>query len=340
MNAPSVFCMTRPTRSRLCIGVDVCVILASALLAWSLSSRMQGALPWFLGLALITSLIFATSGVFRSMHAVKPWDSYYGMAAGMTIALPPLLIALKLTAAPPSVLGGVLVFALLTVIVTGSLRATWPLAWGVNRSLAEPSSFSASRCGENLFYRTTKRALDVFGSLVGLLIFSPIMAMTALTLVLDSGFPILFRQCRVGRMGVPFHILKFRTMRSNAGSAWARPSDDRITRLGALLRRSSIDELPQFFNVLTGQMSLVGPRPEMEEYALTFRRRIAQYDDRHGVKPGITGWAQVYGERNFQSTEVDGIVALDLYYVHHCSLIMDLAILYKTAVEFLFHRAV
>jgi lipopolysaccharide/colanic/teichoic acid biosynthesis glycosyltransferase len=166
------------------------------------------------------------------------------------------------------------------------------------------------------------------------------MLAVALAVFLDSGKPVLFRQERVGRGGRSFGIYKFRTMQHNAGSDWAKPGDSRITRIGAFLRRTSLDELPQLFNVIRGDMSVVGPRPEMRAFADGFEKSIPHYAQRHVVPPGITGWAQVYLKRNLEPSDMPAVLPYDLFYVEHASRFLDCAIILKTAFEVLTHRAV
>ena len=188
--------------------------------------------------------------------------------------------------------------------------------------------------------RLAKRMFDIgVASFIGLLAL-PVMIVAALAIAVDDGFPLIFRQARAGRNGVPFNILKFRTMRSGAGAAWAVRGDDRITRVGRLLRRTSLDELPQLWNILRGEMSLVGPRPEMCSYAAEFGRRFARYNERHLVAPGVTGWAQIHLPRNLSPDDAPDVLDHDLFYVEHWSLFLDMSIIVKTAAEFLFHRAV
>jgi len=189
-------------------------------------------------------------------------------------------------------------------------------------------------------YKTWKRCFDVTLAAVGLVVASPLMLLIAVCIGIESGFPVLFRQERVGRNGVPFVMYKFRTMWQNADQQWARPGDRRITNIGEILRRTSLDELPQLFNVLLGDMSLVGPRPEMPAFAHDFRRTLPNYDSRHIVTPGLTGWAQIYGKRNLQPDDMAGILPYDLFYIEHASPILDAIVVVKTGVEFLFHRAV
>jgi lipopolysaccharide/colanic/teichoic acid biosynthesis glycosyltransferase len=185
-----------------------------------------------------------------------------------------------------------------------------------------------------------KRVFDVIVAAITLVVASPIMLAAAIAILIESGTPIFFRQERIGAEGRPFSIFKFRTMRGDAGSQWARPGDDRITRVGALLRRTSIDELPQLFNVLRGEMSIVGPRPEMVDFAASFAGTIPNYEQRHVVAPGITGWAQVYCKRNLQPVDMTDVLPFDLFYVEHASVALDAAIVLKTAAEVVFHRAV
>ncbi len=187
--------------------------------------------------------------------------------------------------------------------------------------------------------RVLKRVMDVAGSLICIMAFSPLMGLIALGVKLTSPGPVLYRQKRMGLDGVEFEMLKFRTMRVGAeaetGPVWARPDDPRRTRLGAVLRRSSLDELPQFFNVLSGEMSLVGPRPERPELIAQFRSQIPGYIHRHMVKAGITGWAQINGWRG--NTDLTKRIEHDLYYIENWSLAFDLKILLLTPLRGLVH---
>jgi exopolysaccharide biosynthesis polyprenyl glycosylphosphotransferase len=153
----------------------------------------------------------------------------------------------------------------------------------------------------------------------------------ALAVKLTSRGPVLYRQERVGLDGKAFAMLKFRTMRADAeeqGPRFAERADPRNTVVGAFLRRTSLDELPQLFNVLVGDMSLVGPRPERPVFIARFRRRIPRYQLRHMVKSGMTGWAQIHGLRG--KTSIAKRVEYDLYYIEHWSLLLDLRILLRT----------
>ena len=170
-----------------------------------------------------------------------------------------------------------------------------------------------------------KRTFDVLVAAGGLLILWPVLALIALAVRCTLGSPILYRQQRPGLHGRPFELLKFRTMR-NLHDSLDRllPDEDRLTHFGTLLRRSSLDELPQFINVLLGDMSLVGPRPLLMEYLPLYSPQQAR---RHEVRPGITGWAQVNG-RNALSWEEK--FALDVWYVDHQSFMLDMKILWLT----------
>ena len=180
--------------------------------------------------------------------------------------------------------------------------------------------------------RVLKRAFDlVFGGL-GLAVAAPIMLAIAVGLKLTMPGPVLYHQERMGVDGRRFRMLKFRTMRVDAeaetGPVWARPDDPRRTALGVFLRRTSLDELPQLFNVLRGEMSLVGPRPERPSFVEEFRRRVPGYMLRHKVKAGITGWAQINGWRG--DTSIEKRIECDLYYIERWSLGFDLKILLQT----------
>jgi len=181
------------------------------------------------------------------------------------------------------------------------------------------------------------RALDLTGSLMALALALPFMLITTMAIKIEDGWraPVLYRQRRVGLGGHPFNVLKFRSMRTDAERdgrpQWAQKRDPRVTRVGSFIRKVRLDELPQLLNVLRGQMSLVGPRPERPEFVAELAERIPYYVERHCVKPGITGWAQLcypYG-----SSEQDALEKLqyDLYYVKNHSLVFDLAILLQTA---------
>jgi len=173
-----------------------------------------------------------------------------------------------------------------------------------------------------------KRLFDVVGAGVGLIVLSPVLAVAAVAVARDLGRPILFRQDRAGLHGKTFRICKFRTMRpAREGEVWYRTDDQRLTPVGRLLRRTSLDELPQLWCVLRGEMSLVGPRPLLPEYLDLYTPDQAR---RHDVLPGITGWAQVHGR---QAIPFSQRLALDVWYVDHVSLRLDLRIIAMTLQE-------
>jgi Undecaprenyl-phosphate glucose phosphotransferase len=187
--------------------------------------------------------------------------------------------------------------------------------------------------------RVLKRAFDVVFSVVVLTLTAPIMLLVALAVKLASPGPVFFIQERVGLDNIPFQLVKFRTMRvegdergHRAGEpGWTVRNDPRRTRTGTWLRRFSLDELPQFYNVLVGEMSVVGPRPEQPHYVQEFAQRIPQYLRRHREKAGITGWAQVNGLRG--DTSIEMRTAADLYYVENWSILFDLKIIARTIVS-------
>jgi Undecaprenyl-phosphate glucose phosphotransferase len=186
--------------------------------------------------------------------------------------------------------------------------------------------------------RAVKRITDIVFSATGLLLLMPVLAMTALLIKFDSSGPVLFRQTRHGFNGKTFRILKFRTMMvlEDGGIVkQAARGDCRVTRVGALLRRMSIDELPQLVNVLKGDMSLVGPRPHAVAHDNYFDKLIGNYAFRHHVKPGITGWAQVHGYRGGTSTlaAMEGRVKYDTWYIDNWSILLDLNIMIRTLFE-------
>ena len=190
------------------------------------------------------------------------------------------------------------------------------------------------RLGMTLFERVVKRAFDVVVSLSALILAAPILAAAAIAIKLDTQGPVFFRQTRAGRFLKPFQIFKLRTMVEGAeretGAVFASRKDMRITRVGHLLRRTRIDELPQFLNVLLGDMSVVGPRPERPEFLDEISERFPYFRVRSAFKPGVTGWAQV---RNGYVADIEGFdqkLAHDLYYMRNWSLSMDVSIMWTT----------
>jgi len=178
----------------------------------------------------------------------------------------------------------------------------------------------------------TKRLLDLFVSLVGIAISSPIMIITALCVGITSSGPIIYKQERVGLHGKKFMMYKFRSMTLQSATVektgWTVKNDPRVTKVGKFIRSTSIDELPQLFNVLKGEMSMVGPRPERPQYVDKFREEIPRYMVKHQVRPGITGWAQINGYRG--DTSIRKRIEFDLYYIENWTLGFDIKIMFLT----------
>lgn len=183
---------------------------------------------------------------------------------------------------------------------------------------------------DNLVNAFLKRTMDIVGSSLLILLSSPLMLIAVIGVKLSSPGPVIFKQERMGRNKQTFSMYKFRSMRVNAEekTGWSRDVDPRKTRFGSLIRKLSMDELPQFFNVLKGDMSLVGPRPEVPYYVEQFKEEIPRYMVKHQVRPGITGWAQVNGYRG--NTSIKRRIEHDIYYIENWSFFFDLKILLLT----------
>ena len=192
------------------------------------------------------------------------------------------------------------------------------------------------------FKKMYKRACDIALSTAGLIVTLPLFPAVALLIVLESRGPVFFKQVRVGQGERNFVVYKFRTMRNDAesttGAVWAQPDDPRTTRVGRLLRKSRLDELPQLYNVLKGDMALIGPRPERPEFVERLKKVIPYYPERHSVKPGITGWAQI--KYPYGASVEDAIEKLryDLFYIKHLSLFLDLLVILETVKVVMFGR--
>jgi sugar transferase (PEP-CTERM system associated) len=212
-------------------------------------------------------------------------------------------------------------------ISTGTLRPSWLIFSRPSRRI--------------LLYSQIRRVLDVVLSVIGFLLSLPLMAIAAIAIKLDSRGPILYRQKRVGQRNQIFTIMKFRSMRVDAepdGPVWAEEDDPRITRVGRIIRKLRIDELPQFLNIIRGEMTFVGPRPERPEFVAQLEQQIPYYSQRHLVKPGLTGWAQV--RYPYCASVEDAVQKLqyDLYYIKNQSLMLDMVTLFETARIVLFGR--
>lgn len=182
-------------------------------------------------------------------------------------------------------------------------------------------------------YAVVKRSIDISIALGLAITLLPLLPLVALAIKLDSRGPIFYSQQRVGLNGQTFRIYKFRTMRQDAekhGAVWATKQDSRITRTGHFMRKMRVDELPQIWNLLRGDMALVGPRPERPEFTARLAEEIPGYDLRHAVKPGLTGWAQVCYRYTSSFRDTRAKVEYDLYYVKHCSMLFDFRIMFRT----------
>jgi exopolysaccharide biosynthesis polyprenyl glycosylphosphotransferase len=188
--------------------------------------------------------------------------------------------------------------------------------------------------------RFVKRAFDLFVAAAALVLFSPVMFVVAIAIWIEDGLPVLYRQIRMGLDGKPFAMVKFRSMRVGAesatGAVWAAKDDPRRTKVGRFIRAWSLDELPQLWNVLVGDMSVIGPRPERPEFVEQFRAEFPHYMLRHKVRAGMTGWAQVHGWRG--NTSMHMRIEHDLYYIENWSLLLDVKILFMTIVHGLRHE--
>ena len=184
----------------------------------------------------------------------------------------------------------------------------------------------------NMFNATIKRCMDIVGAVCALIIFSPVMLLTALLVKLTSPGPVIYSQERIGLHNRPFRMYKFRSMEvqdpGKEKSQWTTPHDPRVTPIGRVIRKTSIDEMPQFFNILIGDMSLVGPRPERPLFVEKFKEEIPRYMIKHQVRPGLTGWAQVNGYRG--DTSITKRIEHDLYYIENWSIGFDIKILFLT----------
>lgn len=325
----------RPVWSVALLFVDVMAVLAACYAAGLASSIGPAA-------CIVVCGALALCRTYRFSYAVRWYDEAYQIVVAALVAFVPLWFLFQYVAGLSALSAvGVIVLAAIFLSV---VHATLHLARHGSEDVAEAQAAYVSpeaqwRVGHGP-YRAWKRGFDFTLAAAGLVIASPLMLLIAVCIGIESGFPILFRQERVGRNGATFVMYKFRTMWQDAGQQWARPGDRRITNIGAILRRTSLDELPQLFNVLLGDMSLVGPRPEMPAFARDFRRTVPHYDSRHIVTPGLTGWAQVYAKRNLQPDDVPKILPYDLFYIEHASPALDAIVIIKTAAEFLLHRAV
>ncbi len=323
-----------PHWQRALAASDAAVICA----AWLLAAGRSQAIVALLAAAILCA-VAALCGYYRRSFAVTARDEIYASAVVAALALVPFaLVAAQLQETPP---WPYLAAALLSIAGMATMRTLLHQARRSDPQFS-PSVGAVTRGAIERAEGAllSKRVFDVALASLALAFFAPVMLVAAIAVYAESGAPVFFRQERIGRHDRPFSILKFRTMRVCDDATWAHPGDARITRVGAVLRRTSLDELPQLFNVLAGEMSLVGARPEMRSYAERFARAIPHYEQRHVLAPGITGWAQIHLKRNLQPSDMPEVLPYDLFYVQHASRFLDATIVIKTAAEFLFHRAV
>jgi sugar transferase (PEP-CTERM system associated) len=213
----------------------------------------------------------------------------------------------------------------------------------VSLSVSDPSwlVFSGG-FDHSLPRRLSKRFFDVVAAMSLLLISWPVMVLVALCVKLESPGPMLYRQVRVGELGQEFELVKFRSMRADAEAdgvaRWASRQDDRSTRVGRFIRKTRLDELPQLLNVLRGEMSFVGPRPERPQFVSMLAEQVRYYNVRHSIKPGLTGWAQVRYPYGASVSDAEEKLKFDLFYVKNHGLLLDLLILMQTIEVVLFQR--
>jgi exopolysaccharide biosynthesis polyprenyl glycosylphosphotransferase len=188
--------------------------------------------------------------------------------------------------------------------------------------------------------RMVKRAMDIVGSLFGIILASPIMLIAAILVKISSPGPVIFKQERVGLHNKPFYMYKFRSMEVQSDKeekkAWTVRNDPRVTGIGKFLRKTSLDELPQLFNILKGDMSLIGPTPELPHFVDKFREEIPRYMVKHQVRPGLTGWAQVNGYRG--DTSIRKRIEYDLYYIENWTIWFDIKIIFMTFLTGFFNK--
>jgi len=323
---------------------------------WDMHSAMARFLHSSFAFVAVWMVMFYILGLYRRSLALSFRDEFYFTVIALILGVVPQLIVFTVLPRLSTSRALLLLAASIAIMLVGTARSIGHVIWkhAARRdqdpvrdrnfpftSRSKTTTFESSVPGIcRPLAVVSKRLFDIIFAFIALLISLPVMLVACLLIFVESGGPVFFRQERVGRYGRVFRIFKFRTMEPNAGSVWVKPGDTRITRMGAMLRRTSIDELPQLFNVLAGEMSLVGPRPEMKDFEKVFAASIPLYVSRRIALPGITGWAQVNMQRNLSPSDVKDVLPYDLFYIQHWSLFLDLTVLLKTAAELLFHRAV
>ncbi len=317
--------------------VDLVAAICAGAAVWEVLKHPRSTI-----IALAVVLAFAwTTGRYRRSFAVHPLDELYTTIALATEAAIVLIIVVPIFSAYA-------VPAFLTLLLWTAVAGFGTMQTCKQRRGDRPARLAESdrvdysgraRARSSILQLQLRCADLLFGSIAAIVL-SPLLAIVAVAVAIDSGRPVIFRQLRVGAGGQDFTMLKFRTMKSDAGDDWVTPGDARITRVGRFLRKTSLDELPQLWNVLAGEMSLVGPRPEMREYADRFAREASNYPDRHILSPGITGWAQLYCARNLQPSDMPEVLKHDLFYIQNAGLHLYFFCIVKTALELVTHKAV
>ena len=310
----------------------------AGLLCIGLTGVLGLAAPAFLCVAACL-LVGLAIGRYRTSYALQPRDALYESVAPLVLGLP---LALLAAVALDFEWWATILAAVLWMAVDGAFSTFMYLGRrGSTHYLPTCEDYGRVRpAAMRTIQLSVIRLLDLAFSLAALTVGLPLFAAIAALIARKDGLPIIFAQRRVGRDETEFLLFKFRTMKNDAGEAWVTPEDDRITKCGATLRRTSLDELPQLFNVLTGSMSLVGPRPEMREYADRFSQTVRGYSWRHLVRPGLTGWAQLHLPRNLRPEDAPAVLDYDLFYVENVSIYLYLFALVKTACELPRHQAV
>ncbi len=268
-------------------------------------------------------IVGTLSAFARCMERHKPAEVIFALPAAAHGKLIPMLISLQDTGVKYKIVSDL--FGLITNPLENDVLLDIPI-------------FEMKEAPLGAWHnQTMKRMFDFLLTFIGLAILSPLLLLLALGVKLSSPGPVFFRQKRVGRDGKVFDMLKFRSMRAGTETvAFTAKNDPRVTPFGASLRKTSLDELPQLFNVLVGDMSLVGPRPEVPGLVEKFEKDIPRYFERHQVKSGITGWAQVNGFRG--NTSLSERVKYDIYYIENWNLLFDLKILLRTVLDILEHE--
>ncbi|HVZ80622.1 MAG TPA: undecaprenyl-phosphate glucose phosphotransferase [bacterium] len=257
------------------------------------------------------------------LQKTAPEEVIFALPAPAHGQLVPLLVALQATQTRYKIVSDL--FGLITNPVESDVLMGMPI-------------FEMKEAPLNAWHnRAIKRTFDLVLSLVGIVLLSPVWITVAIGIKLTSPGPVLFHQKRVGKDGRVFHMRKFRSMSVGSETvAFTKKNDPRVTPFGAFLRKTSLDEIPQLLNVVTGRMSLVGPRPEVPGLVEKFHKEIPRYFERHQVKSGITGWAQVNGLRG--NTSLEERVKYDIYYIENWSLLLDIKILARTVLDILEHE--